>query len=387
MQLFFAHILQGRTTFFFVLLILLGLILLPASIASPLDDPSISLSIQSVSGEYSIHLSWSPSADIAYTEIQRSQDGVHAWETLAFVETNSYDDDKVACSHSYAYRMRGWDSNDRPGFWSDVQIALTAPCAPINLNLYPVPGWYILDMHWLDIASDETAFRIERARPGEAWRPLATVAANTNYFADRFHARECSRTWTYRLRTERDGLFSPYSQTVTGTNPPCAPSSTWVELTARGEGVIVHWRDASPDETGFEIWRRKGDEPRHERVAEMISAEGQGKWLSWTDSLPLCQNRNSYVVRALRGTDVYSPWSNEAAIKVPNCPEETATPTATLTPTATATATVTPSPTVTPTFTTTATPTITPSATATATLSPSPTPSQLFLPLTLRFHP
>lgn len=389
MPTFLAYLLPGRTALLIVLLVFfLGLILLPAVVAGPLNDPLVGLSAESASGAYSIHLSWALSADIAYTEIQRSLDGLHAWETIAFVETNSYDDDKVACSHSYAYRRRVWDVEETPGPWSEVQFARTAPCAPINLTLYPVPGWYILDMHWLDIASDETTFLIEKARPGEAWRPFATVTANTNYFADRFPSSECSRSWSYRLRSERDGLFSPYSQTVTDANPPCAPTSTWVELTEAGDGVIIHWRDASPDETGFEIWRRMGDEPRHEHVATIMGSEGQGKWLSWTDPLPLCHDRNSYTVRALRREDVYSPWSNEAAIAVPNCPEATATPTATHTPTPSPTPSPTPLPTATPTFTPTSTPTPTPSPMPTATLSPTPTatPAQLFLPLTVRFH-
>ncbi len=377
------------TRFIPYLLLSALLLLVFTAVAAPVrgaSDTTTSLNVQSVSGEYRIHLQWVPTA--TQTEIQRSDDGLHAWETIAIVDSSSFDDTTVACSHAYVYRMRGVDGESHVTAWSATQTARVAPCAPVRTQIYPVPGWYILDINWVDIASDESAYFIERARPGGDWRPLATLTANSNYFADRFHAYECSRSWSYRVRSERDGVYSPWSKIVTDTLPPCAPGSLWIEPTGNGS-VLAHWRDASPDETGFEIWRRGVSQEQFHFLALIDGIEGQGAWPSWQDPAPGCGGTTQYAVRSVRGNTTYSPWSNLAGIELTECAQQTSTPppsptatptiTPTVTPTTTPTATSTPPP-VLP-ATATSTPTLTPTSTPSPTPSPSPIPHHLYLPL------
>ena len=341
----------------------------------------------SISGSYSIQLQWTADPGWQLSEIQRSNDGIHAWEAIAFVTGNTFTDEQVACSHRYSYRVRGWQSDQQTTDWTSPVAVQVAPCAPIRPRLYPVPGWYILDLAWVDVAGDETSFEIERARPDGSWRTIATVFPNTNYFADRFRSSECSRSWRYRLRTLRGDVASPYSEEITDSLAPCAPLSVWVEETASG-AVLIHWRDASPDETAFEIWRQGAGEEQYHFLARMETVTAQGAWLAWQDNAPVCGGTSHYAVRSLRGEQTYSPWSNEASIKLETCPVATSTPTPTATPLPTNTPTNTPTPTATATPSATPTNTRTPTPTNTPTLTPSPTstptPRVLFLPLTLK---
>ncbi|RME80855.1 MAG: hypothetical protein D6775_15115 [Caldilineae bacterium] len=343
-------------------------------------EPLSSFQSEPVSGRYVIRLSWfSPDASTP-VEIQRSSNGLGPWETIATTSGNGFEDEQVACSHSYYYRARTLGIAGEVGTWSPVTSARVAPCAPIALEVYPVPGWYILDVKWLDIAPDETQVHLERSRDGVAWTELAVLPPNTGFYGDRFSTADCSTRIYYRLRSERDELYSPYTPVRDGVTSPCAPDAASVGLTGGGARVTVQWRDRAPDEDLFEVWR-SNDGFVYDRVAQVSGSPGRDGLLSWEDPLPQCLANNYYRLRALRLPASSSPWvplaPADLMIAVPVCATATPTPTTTPTATATPTATLTPTPSPTPTPSATATPSPTPTATPTAT----PTPLLLYLPL------
>jgi len=100
-----------------------------------------------------------------------------------------------------------------------------------------------LDVIWIDIAPGETSVRLERSFDGATGSELAELPPNTRYYADRFSTNQCSTFLFYRLRTERDDVFSPYTAIHSNAVSPCAPSASWLELVNSGERVRVHWRD------------------------------------------------------------------------------------------------------------------------------------------------
>ncbi len=289
------------------------------------QGPAPDFGAETVTESYGIQLSWSENTTFDHVEIQRSSNGVSAWETWVESSGNQFVDTLVACSHTYFYRARTVDAAGMTTPWSSVFNATVAPCAPIAVSVYPVPGWYILDVTWVDIAPGETSFQLERSPDGTTWSKLAELPPNVRYYADRFGTDRCSTSLFYRLRTERDGVFSPYTAIHSNTVSPCSPSALWLELAHNNEHVRVHWRNNAPDETGFEVWRRSDVNPTSQLIATIPAAGAVGATVAWEDDTPDCQVHNYYRVRSVRGPDATSPWEphfpDQLLIYVPNCPE------------------------------------------------------------------
>jgi len=324
-----------KMTFSTRLLLLIFVAPLMFMVANPLSsfaqEPDLDFQAETISEQYGIQLSWRELAFGDHIEIERSDNGVTAWEVWGESSGNQWVDALVACSHSYSYRARTVDAAGGSGQWSDVVEALVAPCAPIVVSVYPVPGWYILDVTWIDIALGETSFRIERSPDGVSWIEQAELSPNSRFYADRFGVAECSTSLYYRLRTERDGVFSPYTASQSNAVSPCAPTVLWAELANEGKYVHLRWRDNAPDETGFEVWRRSDANPASQLVATVPAADAIGATVVWEDESPDCQMRNYYQIRALRGTNSASPWEPHSPLDlkvyVPNCPEPASIPT------------------------------------------------------------
>jgi titin len=316
------------------LLLLIGILpfLFLASYPLPLlaQEPILDFQAETLSDHYGIQLSWSEVAGSDHTEIQRSSNGVSAWESWAAPAGNQLVDTLVACSHTYYYRARTVDAAGVTSPWSSVVSAVVAPCAPVAVSVYPVPGWYILDVTWIDIALGETSVRLERSFDGVSWSELAELPANARYYADRFSTVECSSSLFYRLRTERDGVFSPFTPTQSNAVSPCSPSVQGLQVVHGGERIRLHWRDNAPDETGFEVWRRSDANPTSQLIATLPAAAAVGASVAWEDETPNCQVWNYYQIRATRGTNSASPWEprtpDQLMMYVPNCPESASKP-------------------------------------------------------------
>ncbi len=293
------------------------------------QGPGLDLRAEPLSNQYGIQLSWNQIAEGDHIEIERSANGVTAWEAWGESIGNQLVDTQVACSHSYYYRARTVDAAGTAGQWSDVAEAVATPCAPIAGSVYPVPGWYILDVSWIDIAPDESTFRLERSLDGVSWNELMELPPNTRYYADRFGTPECSTVFYYRLRAERDDVFSPFTPPYSNVVSPCAPTNASAAVVQNGEHVRLSWRDNAPDETGFEVWRRSDANGTPRLVATLPAVEATGGSMTWEDDAPDCEMRNSYQVRAIRGTNSASPWEprtpTQLRVYVPNCPAPAST--------------------------------------------------------------
>ncbi|MCC6992321.1 MAG: hypothetical protein IT181_25160, partial [Acidobacteria bacterium] len=111
----------------------------------------------------------------------------------------------------------------------------TAPAAPSNLTLRAITGAIVAT--WVDHATDETAYAVERAEyTGTAFTPYATIAtlpANTITFADTTFPS--GRELSYRIRATNAGGDSPYSNTANiqlfSTNTPPTAVATATPVT------------------------------------------------------------------------------------------------------------------------------------------------------------
>lgn len=118
-----------------------------------------------------------------------------------------------------------------------------------------------IQITWLDQATDELGFAIERSVDGQIFGLLDTTGANITQYVDK--TAQAGASYYYRLRAYNTGGSSEYSP-VTSVNTtgapvlsaPAAPSGL-SGSSARNTGTIVlTWRDNSSNEDAFQIERK-----------------------------------------------------------------------------------------------------------------------------------
>ena len=114
---------------------------------------------------------------------------------------------------------------------------------------------------WLDNATNETNFVLERSDNGGAFNFLANVPARNGTGNVTYTDTTVLAGNIYSYRVEAVNVIGPsaYSNTFTvSVNPPAAPSGFTVTAVSNGNGtatVTLTWTDNSTDETGFRIQR------------------------------------------------------------------------------------------------------------------------------------
>jgi len=88
----------------------------------------------------------------------------------------------------------------------------TLPAAPSNLNA-SVGAGRVVTLNWVDNASNETGFYVERAVKAKnlQFSRIATVGADVKTFAK----TETADTWVYRVQAFNSVGASAYSNTAT----------------------------------------------------------------------------------------------------------------------------------------------------------------------------
>jgi|GEM_PF-3033016 len=120
------------------------------------------------------------------------------------------------------------------------------PAAPSNLTATAISSSQI-NLAWVDNASNETSFSVERSVGGGAFTPIATLGTNSTSFQDTGLA--ASTTYLYRVRASNGGGDSAYSNTGSATTQPGstqAPSApTALSATAGNAQVSLSWSGSS----------------------------------------------------------------------------------------------------------------------------------------------
>jgi fibronectin type 3 domain-containing protein len=133
--------------------------------------------------------------------------------------------------------------------------AASAPNAPTNLVATAASATEI-DLTWVDNASDETSYGVERATAlGGPYTLIATPAANSTSYADTTALADS--TYYYRVYAANAGGNSAFSNSANATTAnaaPIAPSALAANAISSSE-IDLSWVDNSNNETGFEIQR------------------------------------------------------------------------------------------------------------------------------------
>lgn len=232
------------------------------SAAAPPPAPT-DLTVPSVSTA-SVNLSWTDHAsNETGFRIERCQGpACSSFAEVATVGANvtTHQNAGLASGTTYNFRVRAYNGDGNSGYSNTVgattQTTVTVPAAPTNLSAPSVTATSV-NLAWVDNASNETGFRIERCTGSgcTGFVEITTVGANIGTYQDA--GRASGTTYTYRVRAYNTAGNSDYSNAVAATTQtvvtvPPAPSN----LTATpfsNSRIDLSWTDNSTNETGFRV--------------------------------------------------------------------------------------------------------------------------------------
>lgn len=131
------------------------------------------------------------------------------------------------------------------------------PAMPANLKVAAV-SYKQINLRWDDQSNDETGFEIYRATSASGtYKIVHTTKANEAAYADT--TLTGNTTYYYKIRAINTKGASAHTEAESGktfATPPAPVKPTELTATATSPSSIrLNWKDASNNETGFEIWR------------------------------------------------------------------------------------------------------------------------------------
>ena len=156
---------------------------------------------------------------------------------------------------------------------------ISPPIPPANLTA-TIDGAnpLVVDLAWIDNASDETTYLVERSTDGTNFGEINSLPENATNTSDENVASET--TYFYRVAAINSGGISNYSnvaEITTAAVPPSAPINlTAIALVTWTYRIELNWIDSSEGEDGFVLERKFGD----------------GEWLELTT---LAANEVTYI--------------------------------------------------------------------------------------------
>jgi Fibronectin type III domain len=166
-----------------------------------------------------VDLDWGPADDPDGYEIQRSTDGV-SWVSLGrrFDTATEATVLGLQPETTYFFRVRAFNSGG-DGPFSNVASARTGtalPAAPVGLRATALSRTRI-DLSWTDTSTNEARFELERSTSGQPFQLVASLPANSVFFAD--GGLRGRTTYTYRVRACNVFGCSAFSNHASATTP------------------------------------------------------------------------------------------------------------------------------------------------------------------------
>lgn len=190
----------------------------------PSEPPSPPTGVTASAAGTSITVTWTDASD--------NEDGFHVERALVggtFAQiaapgpgVTSLVDSGRASGTTYRYRVRSWNEGGASAY-SNEASATTPPApvvaAPSGLTA-TARSTTTIDLVWIDNATDESAFEVQRSTNGTSFTTIATLGANVQTYASTGLAK--NKPYYYRVRAVRAGaptVYSAYSNTASARTP------------------------------------------------------------------------------------------------------------------------------------------------------------------------
>ena len=225
----------------------------------------------------------------------------------------------VAVTAGQTYRIRVGGYNGATGSFSlTVTAPASAPAAPSNLAA-AAAGTSQINLTWIDNATTETGFAVQRSTDGVTFAAATTLGANVVSWSDT--GRAAGTQYWYRVQATNAGGGSAWSNVANATTalptPPAAPSNLAAAAPSSSQ-VNLTWTDNASDETGFAVQRST------DGVTFAAAATLGANVVSWNDTGRTAGTQYWYRVQATNAGGA-SAWSNTASATTPAFVEYVAT--------------------------------------------------------------
>jgi hypothetical protein len=171
-----------------------------------------------------INVSWADTAAETGYRVERSTDGGATWALAGTAAPNatSFADTGRSASTTYAYRVFATNAAGTSPASAVVTATTSAatatakPAAPSSLRVVGATSSRV-DLAWVDNATNEAGFHVDRSLDGKKWTRVATLGTNTTAWSDT--AVVGGRTYWYRVRSYNSVGASWYTKTVSVKTP------------------------------------------------------------------------------------------------------------------------------------------------------------------------
>jgi len=171
------------------------------------------------------------SITVGWTDTSANEDGFYVERTLvggSFAriaspgpDATSLIDSGLAAGTTYRYRVQAWNAGGASAFSNEASAttAATTVASPSALSATARTAT-VIDLAWVDNATNETGFEVERSTNGTSFTTIATLGPNSQAYASTGLAK--NRLYYYRVRAVRTGtptVYSAYSNTASARTP------------------------------------------------------------------------------------------------------------------------------------------------------------------------
>lgn len=262
-------------------------------------------------------------ADLSWTDASDDEQGFKVercagancvnFAVLVTLDSNvtSYSDISAVTGTTYRYRVYSFNGAGN-SLLSSVQTVVTnVPRLPTLLAAATEASGTAIGLTWLDNASDETGYEIDRCT-GVACTNfvlLATAAAGAQAYSDASVA--ASTSYRYRVRAVNAGGSSGYTNLAIGSTVTPGTPTAFTALAATAARVDLAWTDNAINETGFRIERCTGAACVNYALLANVPAGTQ----AYQDATAAQPNTYRYQVRA-ENAATSSAFSGTVAVRV-----------------------------------------------------------------------
>jgi predicted phage tail protein len=242
--------------------------------------------------------------------------------TNVAANTTAFSDLTVAATTTYSYRVfaSNLGGNSPRSNVATVTTPVAGPAAPSNLTVLLSTNPFRARLLWMDNATNETGFVMERSVNGGPFTQVATrnaFAGTGNISFTLPTTLTVGNTYTYRVKAMLGTVSSAYSNTATLILAvPAAPTNlagaaVRIPGNNNNDRVTLTWTDNSTNETGFVIQRSPSPNFNTSLVTINVGAD-----LTTYSQTISRQSDFYYRIRAVNAVG-NSGWSNVLFVATP----------------------------------------------------------------------
>lgn len=206
------------------------------------------------------HLSWSTTAAaiLLFSIERRTTTGVYSEISQPAATSTSFDDSGLIGSTSYLYRMRVQTGAGLSAYSNEVTVTtpVALPSAPTNLQATVVSSVQI-NLTWTNSAPDATGIRVEYLPPGSiVFQDIFAAATLTSTGVTNLQP---STGYSFRIRAQNAGGYSPYSNVATATTLPIPKTVFLIHGIRQGSGDMQGLFGSLTGNSGVDLTRFRVD--------------------------------------------------------------------------------------------------------------------------------